>query len=89
MDKRKVPETLDEAYRLRDASDSSEEWGFYQEHVYRLRAERYCSRSINTEKSVRRRERRRAEEFRAEARGPRAEPAGAHRPWWKRLFERI
>ncbi len=88
MDRRKVSETLDEAYRLRDASKGSEEWGFYQEHVYRLRAERYRYYNINTKKSVRRRERRKAQAFTAEARGFQAESAGARR-WLKRLFERI
>jgi hypothetical protein len=54
---RRVPETLEEAYELRDASATSEERGFYQEHIYRLRAEGYRSRGIRIEESARRRER--------------------------------
>lgn len=78
---RRVPETLEEAYELRDASATPEERGFYQEHVYRLRAEEYRSCGIRVEESVRRRERSRAEALRAEN-------EGAHRPWWTQLFGR-
>jgi hypothetical protein len=79
--KRRVPETLEEAYELRDASVTTEERGFYQEHVYRLRAEEYRSRGIRIEESVRRRERRKSEALRAEN-------EGARRPWWRRVFGR-
>ncbi len=37
----KVPETLQEAYELRDAAATSGERDFYQGYVYRLRKERY------------------------------------------------
>jgi hypothetical protein len=80
---RKIPETLREAYDLRDGSDSPEERDFYQEYVYRLRAEEYRSRNIRTGESVRRREQSRAEALRA--RGSRAEES-ARRPWWERVF---
>ena len=36
---RMVPSILQEVYELRDASAVSEEWDYYQEHVYRLRGE--------------------------------------------------
>jgi hypothetical protein len=80
---RKVPQTLQDAYDLRDASGSPEERDLYQEHVYRLRAKHYRSRNIRTGESVRRREQSRAETLRA--RGSRAEES-ARRPWWERVF---
>src|ERR687894_26098 len=63
MEERQIPETLEEAYRLRDAAYSLPERDFYQEHVYRLRREEYRSRGIRTEISSRRRERQSAIEF--------------------------
>ena len=78
---RKVPKTLEEAYELRDASATSEEQDFYQQLVYRLRAEEYRARNINTVESVRRRER-----SRNEAR--RVEDGDASRSWWERVFAR-
>src|ERR671932_1135428 len=63
MEERRIPETLEEAYRLRDTADSLQERDFYQEHVYRLRREEYRSRGIRTEMSSRRRERQSAIEF--------------------------
>jgi hypothetical protein len=78
---RKVPQTLEEAYELRDASVTLEERGFYQEHVYRLRGNRYRSRGIRVEESVRRRERSRAEALQAENEGTR-------RLWWRRVLGR-
>jgi hypothetical protein len=84
---RKIPETIQEAYDLRDASGSPEERDFYQEHVYRLRAKHYRSRNIRTGESVRRREGSRAETLRAQAQGlPAGENEGVLRPWWKRMF---
>lgn len=78
---RKVPKTLEEAYELRDASATPDEQDFYQQLVYRLRAEEYSSRNINTAESVRRRERSRNETRRAEG-------GGASRSWWERVFAR-
>ena len=78
---RRVPETLEEACELRDASATPEERGFYQGHVYRLRAEEYRSRGIRIEESIRRRERSRAE-------GLQAENEVARRPWWRRVLGR-
>jgi uncharacterized protein YdhG (YjbR/CyaY superfamily) len=63
MDEHKVPKTLEEAYRLRDAATSIPERDHYQEHVYRLRREEYRARGIRTEISSRRRERQSALEF--------------------------
>jgi hypothetical protein len=63
MRERRIPETLEEAYRLRDEAVSLTERDFYQEHVYRLRREEYRSRGIRTEISSRRRERQSAIEF--------------------------
>ena len=63
MEERRIPETLEEAYRLRDAAHSLPERDFYQEQVYRLRREEYRSRGIRTEISSRRRERQSAIEF--------------------------
>ena len=63
MEERKIPDTLEEAYRLRDGAGEMEEWDFYQEHVYRLRREEYRARGIRTEISSRRRERQSAIEF--------------------------
>jgi hypothetical protein len=63
MRERRIPETLEEAYRLRDGAESLPERDFYQEHVYRLRREEYRSRGIRTEISSRRRERQSAIEF--------------------------
>src|SRR5215218_6760054 len=63
MEERQIPETLEEAYRLRDAAYSLPERDFYQEQVYRLRREEYRSRGIRTEISSRRRERQSAIEF--------------------------
>lgn len=63
MDERRIPETLEEAYRLRDSADSLPERDFYQDQVYRLRREEYRSRGIRTEISSRRRERQSAIEF--------------------------
>lgn len=63
MDERPIPETLDEAYRYRDTSDSMEDRDFYQEQVFRLRREEYRARGIRTEISSRRRERQSSIEF--------------------------
>ncbi len=63
MEDRQIPETLEEAYRLRDSSDSLDEKDFYQEQVYRMRREEYRSRGIRTEISSRRRERQSSIEF--------------------------
>src|SRR5919206_2189434 len=63
MRERRIPDTLEEAYRLRDEAVSLAERDFYQEHVYRLRREEYRSRGIRTEISSRRRERQSAIEF--------------------------
>lgn len=63
MEERRIPKTLDEAYRLRDFADSVSERDYYQEHVYRLRREEYRARGIRTEISSRRRERQSALEF--------------------------
>lgn len=63
MDDRKIPETLEEAYRLRDEAEDLETRDFYQEQVYRLRREEYRARGIRTEISSRRRERQSAIEF--------------------------
>jgi hypothetical protein len=63
MDDKKIPETLEEAYKLRDEAGSLEEKDFYQDHVYELRREEYRSRGIRTEISSRRRERQSAIEF--------------------------
>jgi len=48
MGERRIPETLEEAYRLRDSADSLQERDFYQEQVYHLRREEYRSRGITT-----------------------------------------
>src|SRR5918997_7165554 len=63
MEDRSIPETLEEAYRLRDSAESLQERDFYQEQVYHLRREEYRSRGIRTEISSRRRERQSAIEF--------------------------
>ena len=63
MEDRRRPETLEEAYRLRDSAESLQERDFYQEQVYHLRREEYRSRGIRTEISSRRRERQSAIEF--------------------------
>lgn len=63
MDDRKIPETLEEAYRLRDEAEDLGTRDFYQEQVYRLRREEYRARGIRTEISSRRRERQSAIEF--------------------------
>ncbi len=52
---RKAPESLEEAYRLRDAAEDPCERDLYQEHVYRLRREEYRSRGVRIELSHRRR----------------------------------
>jgi hypothetical protein len=77
---RKAPKTLEEAYELRDASATPEERGFYQEHVYRLRAKKYRFRGIRIKESVRRRERNRAEALQAEN-------EEGTRFWWGRTAE--
>ena len=74
---RGIPNTLQQAYELRDASAVSEERDYYQEHVYRLRGEEYRSRGIRFEESARRR----AEAF--QAGGKDARPS-----WWKRVLGR-
>src|ERR671916_1819518 len=63
MRERRIPETLEEAYRLRDGAESLPERDFYQDQIYRLRREEYRSRGIRTEISSRRRERQSAIEF--------------------------
>src|ERR671916_432297 len=63
MEERRIPESLEEAYRLRDSAESLQERDFYQEQVYHLRREEYRSRGIRTEISSRRRERQSAIEF--------------------------
>ena len=63
MEEKRIPKTLDEAYRLRDSSMGIPERDFYQEHIYRLRREEYRARGIRTEISSRRRERQSALEF--------------------------
>src|SRR5215203_2001268 len=72
MGERRIPETLEEAYRLRDTADSLQERDFYQEQVYHLRREEYRSRGIRTEISSRRRERQSAIEFSRHGPGARA-----------------
>jgi membrane protease YdiL (CAAX protease family) len=57
MDVRRIPRTLEEAYELRDSSRTPEERNLYQQHVYRLREEKYRSGNIDTRRSIRRRER--------------------------------
>jgi hypothetical protein len=59
----RIPETLEEAYHLRDSAESLPERDFYQEQVFRLRREEYRTRGIRTEISSRRRERQSAIEF--------------------------
>jgi hypothetical protein len=73
-----IPSTLEEAYGLRDASVTPEGRAFYQEHVYRLRAEWYRSQGIRTKESVRQRERIGAEALRVAKDSP--------VPWWKRML---
>jgi hypothetical protein len=63
MEERRIPESLEEAYRLRDTADSLQDRDFYQEQVYHLRREEYRSRGIRPEISSRRRERQSAIEF--------------------------
>src|SRR3954468_19781486 len=63
MEHRRIPKTLEEAYRLRDSAGSIPERDFYQEHIYRLRREEYRARGIRTEITSRRRERQSALEF--------------------------
>ena len=63
MEEKRIPETLEEAYSLRDSAASVPERDFYQEHVYRMRREEYRARGIRTEISSRRRERQSALEF--------------------------
>jgi hypothetical protein len=63
MEEKRIPKTLDEAYRLRDSAETLPERDYYQEHVYRLRREEYRARGIRTEISSRRRERQSALEF--------------------------
>ena len=63
MEEKRIPKTLEEAYRLRDFAATIPERDFYQEHVYRLRREEYRARGIRTEISSRRRERQSALEF--------------------------
>src|ERR687896_866466 len=63
MEEKRIPKTLDEAYRLRDSAATLPERDYYQEHVYRLRREEYRARGIRTEISSRRRERQSAMEF--------------------------
>jgi hypothetical protein len=63
MKERRIPETLEEAYKLRDSAASLSDHDFYQEQVYRLRREEYRARGIRTEISSRRRERQSALEF--------------------------
>ncbi len=63
MDERRIPENLEEAYRLRDEAESLADRDHYQDHVYRLRREEYRTRGIRTEISSRRRERQSAIEF--------------------------
>lgn len=88
MGERKLPRILDEAYRLRDATNSREDWDFYQEHVYRLRAREYLSRRLVTRRGVRRRELRRVGAHRADVLSSQREPAGAFGRLWRRLFGR-
>ncbi len=78
---RRVPGTIEESYTLRDRSGTFEGRDYYQEHVYRLRAEEYRSLGIGTEESVRQRERGRAEAVRAE-------DGDARGRWWKRMLGR-
>jgi hypothetical protein len=63
MEDKKIPKTLEEAYRLRDSAVTLPERDFYQDHVYRMRREEYRARGIRTEISSRRRERQSALEF--------------------------
>src|SRR5215203_4786897 len=49
MEERKIPETLEEAYRLRDAAHSLPERDFYQEQVYRRRRERQSAIEFSRE----------------------------------------
>jgi hypothetical protein len=62
----RVPSTIEEAYALRDRAGTLDERDYYQEHIYRLRAERYRSRGIRTKESVRKREQSKTEAVQAE-----------------------
>lgn len=63
MSERRPPQTLEEAYWLRDEASDLELRDFYQDQVYRLRGKEYCQRGIRTELSSERRERQRSIEF--------------------------
>lgn len=76
---RELPQTLEEAYELRDSAPTFEEREYYQEHVHRLRAQEYFSRKVWTEQLLRRRELR---GFGALRKGMEE----ARRPWWKRML---
>ncbi len=88
MEESHIPGTLDEAYAMRDASQSSEEWEFYQKHVYRLRAIEYRRRNVNIEKSRQRREPHSAEQLPAPRRaGEERQGSTDRRRWrWWRMF---
>jgi hypothetical protein len=85
-EREKACQNLDEAYRLRDAAPSREDWDFYQELVYRLRAREYLSRRFVTKRGVRRRELSRAVARRADGLPSQAEPAGLLGRMLKRVF---
>lgn len=63
MSEKRIPQTLEEAYQLRDGAEDLDERDYYQEYVFRLRREEYRARGIRTEISSRRRERQSAIEF--------------------------
>lgn len=77
----RLPRTLEEAYELRDASATPEDQDYYQEYVYRLRAQEYFSRDIWTDRLLRRRELRGLFPLRKDN-------EGELRPWYKRMLGR-
>lgn len=74
-----IPESLEEAYELRDTATTAEDRDFYRECVYRLRAQEYFSRRVWTDELLRRRERRGLGVLRKEV-------EEARRPWYKRIL---
>ena len=76
---RQLPQSLGEAYELRDSAPTLEVREYYQEHVHRLRAQEYFLRNVWTDQLLRRRELRGLGALRRD-------DEEARRPWWKRVL---
>lgn len=76
---RRFPRSLEAAYDPRDSATTPEEREYYQEHVYRLRAQEYFARDVWTDRLLRSRQLRGLGALREDNEESR-------RPWYARIL---